>query len=186
MMVVPQRGKHKFAGDAKPAWNTAGYPTWHPSLLLDLLIAALIYPGWLDALLSDEYTRHEISRSGKWLCLLLIGTPLLFLWAALDFNYGHWLLLVDVRGLTALFLWALTFGAAAALSVIAHQPVMFFLATMAAFFAGLVVGMLSLLVVEVWLRQCYKWRRPWLGRLNIVLLIVTQAAGLLMVRGYAF
>jgi hypothetical protein len=165
-------------------WNPRRYPAWHPLLIWDLFLAAMLSPRRLNMLLSDEFTRTDIHRTGTWVCLTLLVIPLLLLLGALDFNVYKWVQLVDLPGLRGLFFWSLWLGSAAAAAVISDRPVLFFASAMIAFFVGLVVGLLALLLCEIWLRAAYKWGSAWLGYLNIALLLSSQAAGVLMIASY--
>ncbi len=185
MFLVPQRHEQKTDSAGAASWNSDDHPAWHPTPLWDLFTGLVIFPQWLDELMQDEYTCHQISRTGQWLCLTLLVFPVLLLLIALDFNPAHWLLLTEMFDLIALFLWAFWFGAAAAVAVVTDHPLLFFLAAMMAFFLGMVVGLAAFLIVEIWLRQCYHWRHPWLGRLNLILLLVLPGIGVLLLSRYA-
>jgi hypothetical protein len=186
MFFYPERSKQKPYTGEKREWNVAGYPVWHPALMLDLLTGVLIAPDWLDAVMEDDYTRFEVGRVGFGLCLILLCLMLLTLLLALDASAANWMQLVDLRGMTGLFLWSVGLGLVAAVAVIADQPVLFFISAMIAFFVGLVIGLLALLICEVWLRACYHWKRPWLGYLNVALLLFTHVTGLWLITSHAF
>ena len=158
-------------------WNPDRLPVWHPRLQWQLLWWILTAPDRMAHLYQSEYMRKEIGSTGTRLALTLMLIPLAVLVLALYLNP----LPVDLftrESLLALVLLCTAMGMAATVAAVSDKPFMGFLAFMTAFFAGLIIGMVSALIVERFTTAAYALARPSIrGQIYLVLLVLAQLAG---------